>query len=86
MALACATRCLFANAFAARCSQVEEFLRLLDGAVADARAGGRLPAATRARPLRLVDLGCGNAYLTFAAYALLAVKQGAPTEIVGIGA
>jgi hypothetical protein len=66
--------------------QVEEFLRLLDGAVADALTSGRLPAPTPARPLRLVDLGCGNAYLTFAAYALLGAKRGLDLEIVGVGA
>jgi hypothetical protein len=65
---------------------VDEFLRLLDAAVADALAAGRLPAATAERPLRLVDLGCGNAYLTFAAYALLAEQRGLPLEVVGIGA
>jgi hypothetical protein len=66
--------------------QVEEFLRLLDGAVADALTSGRLPAPTPARPLRLVDLGCGNAYLTFAAYALLSAKRGLDLEVVGVGA
>ena len=66
--------------------QVEEFLRLLDGAVAEALAAGRLPPPSAARPLRLCDLGCGNAFLTFASYALLARTRGLPTHIVGVGA
>ncbi len=45
--------------------QVDAFLRVLQAAVAEAD----LPAD---RPLRVVDLGCGNAYLTFAAYRYLA--------------
>ena len=45
--------------------QVDAFLRVLQGAVAEAD----LPTD---RPLRVVDLGCGNAYLTFAAYRFLA--------------
>ena len=45
--------------------QVDAFLRVLQGAVEEAD----LPTD---RPLRVVDLGCGNAYLTFAAYRFLA--------------
>jgi SAM-dependent methyltransferase len=45
--------------------QVDAFLRVLQAAVAEAD----LPAD---RPLRVVDLGCGNAYLSFAAFRLLA--------------
>jgi hypothetical protein len=58
--------------------QVEEFLRLVDAAVDGARQGGHMPVGTKERPTRLVDLGCGNAYLTFGAYALL--KRGARRE------
>ncbi len=45
--------------------QVDAFLRVLQSAV----AGADLPAD---RPLHVVDLGCGNAYLSFAAYRFLA--------------
>jgi SAM-dependent methyltransferase len=45
--------------------QVDAFLRVLQAAVAEAE----LPSD---RPLRVVDLGCGNAYLSFAAYRFLA--------------
>jgi SAM-dependent methyltransferase len=55
----------------AKVRQVEEFLRLLDAAVADARATGHLRRPTPEEPLRVVDLGCGNAYLTFAAHRYL---------------
>ena len=38
----------------------------------DARAAGRVHRRAPTVPLRIVDLGCGNAYLTFAAFAWLA--------------
>ena len=60
--------------------QVEQFVRLLDAAVSDARAGGRLAR----EQLRVVDLGCGNAYLTFAAYHHLTVGLGLAARVVGV--
>ena len=55
--------------------QVDAFLRLLDPVVRKA-----LPAG---QPLRVVDLGCGNAYLTFAAHRFL--RQTRPgTRTVGV--
>lgn len=54
--------------------QVEAFLRLLDPV---------LPAVT-GRPTGLVDLGCGNAALTFAAYRHLSDGSGRPTRVVGV--
>ena len=50
---------------------MEEFLRLLDASIADALDNGHLRRPTEADPLRIVDLGCGNAYLTFAAQRFL---------------
>ena len=35
-------------------------------------------------PLRVVDLGCGNAYLTFAAHAWLSRVRGLPVRLVGV--
>ena len=60
--------------------QVEQFVRLLDAAVREAREAGRL-GGTR---LRVVDLGCGNAYLTFAAYRHLTAAMGLSVELVGV--
>src|SRR3954467_9523743 len=51
----------------AKYRQVEEFLRLLDSSVTEAVDKGHLRRPTAEEPLRIVDLGCGNAYLTFAA-------------------
>ncbi|GMA86365.1 hypothetical protein GCM10025868_16150 [Angustibacter aerolatus] len=55
--------------------QVDAFLRLLEPAL------DRLPDRTgpdgAVRPLRVVDLGCGNAYLTFAAHRWLTDRLGA---------
>ena len=56
------------GAGAAKRRQVDAFLRVLQAAVAEAD----LPAG---RPLRVVDLGCGNAYLTFAAYRFLSADR-----------
>jgi SAM-dependent methyltransferase len=63
----------------AKYRQVEDFLRILVPSVAAARKSGLLPEG---EPLRMVDLGCGNAYLTFAAAVLLA-KQG-PVDVIGV--
>ncbi|MGZ4590325.1 MAG: class I SAM-dependent methyltransferase [Actinomycetes bacterium] len=63
------------GAGASKRRQVDAFLHMLAGVVDDAA----LPSD---RPLRVVDLGCGNAYLTFAAYRMLAEQR--PVEVVGI--
>jgi SAM-dependent methyltransferase len=68
----------------AKYRQVEEFLRDLAPIVDDAIATGRIPAPTTERPLRVVDLGCGNAYLTFAAHRFLAHVRGMPVRTTGV--
>lgn len=67
----------------AKLRQVEEFLRLLDTTVTEAMAKGRLRRPTPEQPLRVVDLGCGNAYLTFAAHRYLTHVRGLPVHLVG---
>jgi hypothetical protein len=64
--------------------QVEEFLRLLDTAVTEAMEKGQLRTPTPEAPLRVADLGCGNAYLTFAAERYLAGVRGLPVQLVGV--
>ena len=64
--------------------QVEEFLRLLDTAVTEAIDKGQLRRPTPEAPLRVADLGCGNAYLTFAAERYLAGVRGLPVHLVGV--
>ncbi len=54
--------------------QVDAFLRMLQP-VAHRLAGG---------PLRVADLGCGNAYLSFAAFRLLHADAGRDVELVGV--
>ena len=61
--------------------QIEEFCKLLAPALDDAVSAGRIDAS--ARPLHVVDLGCGNAYLTLAAYHLLTVR-GHDVRVTGI--
>ncbi|RKN17292.1 SAM-dependent methyltransferase [Micromonospora musae] len=58
---------------AAKRRQVDAFLRALAATLPDELAG----------PLRVVDLGCGNAYLTFAAYRYLSAR-GLDVELVGV--
>lgn len=53
--------------------QINEFLRVIEQV---------LPADDR--PLHLVDCGCGNAYLTFAAYHYLRHVLGRPARVTGV--
>jgi SAM-dependent methyltransferase len=64
--------------------QVEEFLRSLAPALDDALSSGRLRTPTAEEPLRVVDLGCGNAYLTFAAHSFLTRVRDLPVQMVGV--
>ena len=64
--------------------QVEEFLRILDVSVRDAVEQGHLRQPTPDEPLRVVDLGCGNAYLTFAAHRFLTEVRGLPVHLTGV--
>ncbi|HYN93824.1 MAG TPA: SAM-dependent methyltransferase [Pilimelia sp.] len=61
---------------AAKRRQVDAFLRALAATLPDDPA--ELPS-----PLRVVDLGCGNAYLTFAAYRYL-TGRGLAVRLVGV--
>jgi SAM-dependent methyltransferase len=60
--------------------QIEEFCKILAPAVDEAVAAGRIAAG---KPLYVVDLGCGNAYLTLAAYDLL-TERGHDVRMTGI--
>ena len=55
--------------------QINEFLRLFDGIVAERPAGG---------PLLLADCGCGKSYLTFAAYFYLSRRHALDVQVRGI--
>ena len=63
--------------------QVEEFLRILSPALNAAIAAGHIQKPTANAPLNIVDLGCGHAYLTFAAHQFL-INSGIPVKVVGI--
>jgi SAM-dependent methyltransferase len=54
--------------------QINRFLEYVDDI---------LPQLT-ARPLSVVDFGCGSAYLTFALYYFLTELRGTPTHCIGI--
>jgi hypothetical protein len=64
--------------------QVEEFLRILDASISDATAKGHLRQPTEAEPLQIVDLGCGNAYLTFVTQRFLTHVRGLPVHLTGV--
>ena len=68
----------------AKYRQVEEFLRLLDSSIDDALAKGHLRRPTVDEPLRIADLGCGNADLTFAAERFLSGVRGLPVRLTGV--
>jgi SAM-dependent methyltransferase len=68
----------------AKYRQVEEFLRILEVSLTDALEQGHLRRPSPEEPLRIVDLGCGNAYLTFAAHRYLAAVRGLPVRLVGV--
>ena len=63
--------------------QVEEFLRLLIPTLEDAISAGHVERPTVAKPLKVVDLGCGHAYLTFAAHQYLRAHD-IPVSVIGI--
>lgn len=63
--------------------QVEEFLRLLTPALMGAISAGQIATPTEEKPLTIADLGCGHAYLTFAAHQYLR-EQGIPVQVTGI--
>jgi SAM-dependent methyltransferase len=61
------------GANAAKRRQVDAFVRALAAALGSVAPG----------PLRVVDLGCGNAYLTFAAYRFL-IGRGFDVSVTGV--
>jgi hypothetical protein len=63
--------------------QVEEFLRLLIPTLNEAISAGHVHKPTQEHPLTVVDLGCGHAYLTFAAHQYLQAHQ-IPVKVIGI--
>ncbi|MEP7091151.1 MAG: SAM-dependent methyltransferase [Nocardioidaceae bacterium] len=68
----------------AKYRQVEEFLRDLAPVVDAAVSSGRVTTPSVERPLQVVDLGCGNAYLTFAAHRYLSHVRGLPVHTTGV--
>ena len=73
----------------AKYRQVEEFVRLLDASLGEALEQGHVRTPTEDDPLRIVDLGCGNAYLTFAAHRFLTAPvaeggRGLPVRMTGV--
>lgn len=58
-------------------TQINQFIRILDGA-------SSLPGILAAQPVRVVDFGCGNAYLTFGVHHHLTETLGVTTDVVGV--
>lgn len=68
----------------AKFRQVQDFLVALDPVLDAAVRLASQQTLSAYRPLRLVDLGCGNAYLTFAAFHYLSAVKHLPVEAVGV--
>ncbi|GGU10641.1 class I SAM-dependent methyltransferase [Nocardioides albus] len=68
----------------AKYRQVEEFLRQLDAALTDAMKSGKVRKPTAEEPLRIIDLGAGNGYLTFAAQRYLTEVRELPVVVTGV--
>ncbi len=68
----------------AKYRQVEEFVRLLDTSLSEAIDKGQLRRPTPEDPLRIVDLGCGNAYLTFTGHRFLTSVRGWAVAMTGV--
>ena len=63
--------------------QVEEFLRLLVPTLNSAIEAKQIASPTTEKPLVIADLGCGNAYLTFAVHQYLG-SINMPVHVIGI--
>jgi len=63
--------------------QVEEFLRLLVPTLNSAIEATQIKSPTQMDPLVIADLGCGNAYLTFAVHQYLK-SANMPVHVIGI--
>jgi hypothetical protein len=63
--------------------QVEEFLRLLTPTLTSAIEAEHINKPSTSTPLTIVDLGCGHAYLTFAAHQYLR-SIGMNVKVIGI--
>jgi SAM-dependent methyltransferase len=68
----------------AKFRQVQDLLAIIDPLIDDAVALGPGSELGPDRPLRLVDLGCGNAYLTFAALRYLTTERGIAATMTGV--
>jgi SAM-dependent methyltransferase len=68
-------------AMARKWRQIDKFLEVVDDAL-DALPARSADAA--ARPIRVVDFGCGKGYLTFAVHAHLRRRFGVAPEVVGV--
>jgi SAM-dependent methyltransferase len=68
----------------AKFRQVQDLLGALDPVIDDAIALGPGADLSAQRPLRVADLGCGNAYLTFGALRYLTSVRGLPVRAVGV--
>ncbi|MFE7228520.1 class I SAM-dependent methyltransferase [Nocardioides sp. NPDC057577] len=68
----------------AKYRQVEEFLRQLDAALTDAMKSGKVRQPTAEDPLRIIDLGAGNGYLTFAAQRYLTEVRELAVVVTGV--
>jgi SAM-dependent methyltransferase len=68
----------------AKFRQVQDLLTAIEPVVDHAIALGPGKALSTERPLEVVDLGCGNAYLTFGVFRFLTSVRELPVHVVGV--
>lgn len=61
--------------------QINRFLEILQDAVKESKD---LLDISKDKKIKIIDFGCGKAYLTFAIYYFFVKKLGMPVEIIGI--
>jgi SAM-dependent methyltransferase len=70
-------------AMARKWRQIDKFLEVLDRAL-DALPAAAPAEAEAAKPIRVVDFGCGRGYLTFAVHAHLQRRFGNAVQVTGV--
>ena len=64
--------------------QIQQFVSLVTRAVEESGLATEVRAAAGARSLKVVDMGCGKGYLTFAAHCHLSEVCGLPVRTQGV--
>jgi len=68
--------------------QINRYLEIVDDCmdtlVNNTNSSGKMQASTPDKPLKIIDFGCGKAYLTFALYYYLCILNNYKAQIIGL--